>query len=267
MKDNFRDAIAGMRSIETMANEDRWMNQIHPLVKLFLTIFYIAAAVSFDKYDLTGLAAMVLYLIFVYIMGELSFREAVYRLRIILPIVCAVGIFNPFFDRTVITTLGTLNVTGGVISMLTLMMKGIFSVLASNALIATTTIEKLCYAMRLLHIPKMFVTMVLLIYRYISLLLSEANRMVQAYALRAPGQKGINIRVWGPLVGQLLLRSMDRAQNVYDSMCLRGYTGEFYYGDESKARGSDYLYLLLWALLIVLFRTVPVFQVIGNLFV
>ena len=42
-----------------------------------------------------------------------------------------------------------------------------------------------------------------------------------AYALRAPGEKGIHFRAWGSLLGQLLLRSVDRAQLVYESMLLR----------------------------------------------
>lgn len=263
---SFNKAISEIRTIDAMANEDRWMNRIHPLVKLWLTVFYIAVVVSFGKYNLTGLAGMVIYLIFVYGLGDISLKEAVYRMRVILPLVCIVGIFNPFFDREAVTYLGGIGISGGVISMLTLMLKGIFAVLASYALIATTTIEKICYALRLLHVPKILVTQILLIYRYISVLLAEANRMVQAYALRAPGQKGIHFKVWGSLVGQLLLRSMDRAENVYESMLLRGFQGEFYYGSKIRAKGGDYAWLVVWTAAIVLLRVIPVFTVVGGLF-
>ena len=51
--------------------------------------------------------------------------------------------------------------------------------------------------------------------------------MIQAYSLRAPNQKGIHISAWGSFLGQLLLRSMDRAQELYYSMLLRGFRGEF----------------------------------------
>ena len=109
--------------------------------------------------------------------------------------------------------------------MVTLMIKGIYSVLAAYLLIATTSIEKICYALRLLHIPAILVTQVLLTYRYNTVLLEEANRMTQAYSLRAPNQKGVHFKVWGTLAGQLLLRSMDRANEVYEIMTLRGYQG------------------------------------------
>ena len=151
--------------------------------------------------------------------------------------------------------------------MITLMIKGCFSVIASYLLIATTSIEEICYGLRLLHVPKIIVTQLLLIYRYITLLLSEAKRVTQAYALRAPGQKGINIKAWGPLVGQLLLRSMDRAEVVYESMCVRGFQGEFKTGTRKKGTRGGFLYLLIWVVVLLAFRIYPVFDLIGGIFV
>lgn len=260
-------AIYEIQSLDTLASEKRWVNRLHPLVKLCVTILYIGITVSFPKYNLSGLLAMAVYPVILFVVGEISFREGIRRLRLVLPVVCVVGIFNPFFDRSIVTHFGTIAVSGGVLSMVTLMLKGIFTVFASYLLIATTTIEKICYALRLLHLPRLFVTQVLLIYRYLSVLLAEANRMTQAYALRAPGQKGIHFKVWGSLVGQLLLRSMDRAENLYESMCLRGYQGEFYYGSRMKLRGADICYLLIWTAGLIGLRFFPVSEIIGGIFV
>ena len=105
----------------------------------------------------------------------------------------------------------------------------------------TTRMEDLCYALQKLHVPGTFVTVLMLTYRYIIVLLKEMERMTDAYTLRAPGQKGLHYKVWGTMVGQLLLRSMDRAQTVYDSMRLRGYCGEFYLRCKKTAEKGDYL--------------------------
>lgn len=260
-------AIHEIQTLEDMANENRWVNQIHPLVKLFITVFYIVNVVSFQKYDLMGLFGMFVYPFVLFQIGEVSFLDALRRLRIVLPMVCIVGIFNPFFDRNPAAVVCGITLSGGVLSMLTLMLKGIFAVLASYLLIAATTIEKICYALRLLHIPKLFVTQILLIYRYITVLLTETKRITDAYVLRAPGEKGIRLKAWGPLVGQLLLRSIDRAEEVYESMCLRGYQGEFYYGEKQKFSGKDWVFLFVWFVVIGGFRCFPVFQMVGNLFV
>lgn len=259
-------AIHEIRSIDFVAGRNQWVNRIHPLVKLVLTIFYIASVTSFPRYDFMGLLGMGIYPLFLFQLGEVAFREALHRLRIVLPVVCLVGIWNPLLDTEILTAIGGVPVSAGMISMLTLMLKGIFTVFAAYLLIATTKIEDICYALRLLHVPKLFVTQILLSYRYISVLLAEANRMSQAYALRAPGQKGIHYKVWGTFIGQLLLKSMDRAEELYESMCLRGYQGEFYYGIRQKLRWKDFCYLFFWMVLILIFRLFPVFYLVGNLF-
>lgn len=264
---NISNAIYEIEHMSQMAEQDQWVNKIHPLVKLFLTIFFIFTVVSFHKYDLLGVVSMAIYPLVIFIVGDVSIKEALKRLRIVLPVVCVVGIFNPFFDREIVAYVGGIAFWGGVLSMLSLMLKGILTVFASYLLIATTTIEKICYAMRLLHIPKIIVTQILLIYRYITVLLTEAKRITQAYALRAPGQKGIHFSAWGSLVGQLLLRSMDRADDVYASMCLRGYQGEFVLDEHLAFQAKDAVLLLIWCVIFLVFRSFPIFQIVGGIFV
>lgn len=196
------NALYEIHHMDMLAAKDQWVNKIHPLVKLVLTIVFLTVTMSFPKYDLTGLLRMGIYPIVLFIVGEISLSDSIRRLRIVLPLVCFVGLFNPIFDRQVIGHIGTAPLTAGMLSMVTLMIKGIYSVLAAYLLIATTSIEKICYALRLVHIPAILVTQVLLTYRYVTVLLEEANRMTQAYSLRAPNQKGVHFKVWGTLAGQ-----------------------------------------------------------------
>ena len=242
------------------------MNGIHPLVKFVLTVVYITVVVSFSKYDVIGLMGMVIYPVVGFILADLSWKDSLKRLRVVLPLVCLIGIWNPFFDRVPVQV-GDLVIYRGFISMITLVLKGIFSVLASYLLIATTTIEKICYALHLLHLPDILITQFLLTYRYVTVLLEEVNRITQAYALRAPGQKGIHFKVWGSLTGQILLRSMDRANAVYESMLLRGYQGDFsYMGQKIHILSRDIVYLFLWLILFAVFRKFPVFYLAGVWF-
>lgn len=259
------NAIHEIHHIDTLASKDQWVNRLHPLVKFIITISYIVTVVSFQKYDVTGLAGMVIYPIAGFILSELSFWDSVKRLRPVLPLICFLGILNPFFDKDYVLIAG-MQISAGVLSMITLILKGVFSVLASYLLIATTSVDKICYAFRMLHIPRAMVTQFMLTYRYITVLLEEVDRITQAYALRAPKQKGIHFKVWGSLTGQLLLRSMDRANNVYESMLLRGYKGDYrYMGERLAVRPQDIVYLLFWLGIIVLFRAYPVILIIGNL--
>ena len=121
--------------------------------------------------------------------------------------------------------------------------------------------------MRRLHVPGMLVTLLLLTYRYVGVMTEELAVMTDAYHLRAPGQKGIHISAWGSFLGQLLLRSMDRAQELYSSMLLRGYHDHFHYAPVGVFTLRDGAYILACVTLLALLRFAPVAQWIGSLMV
>ena len=226
--DKLSGAQSELREMDVLAAEISVVHRLHPLCKLLVTVTYIFIVVSFHKYDLSGLIVMVLYPVLMFQAAEIPVRVFFYKLRVVLPLVCAVGLANPFLDRMPLTQIGNLVITGGVVSMLTLMLKGCLALMASFLLVATTPIDMLCGALRKLHVPKVLTALLLLTYRYVGVIMGEASAMSQAYSLRAPGQKGIHISAWGSFLGQLLLRSMDRAQELYSSMELRGFQGEFF---------------------------------------
>ena len=89
--------------------------------------------------------------------------------------------------------------------------------------------------------------------------------MTDAYHLRAPGQKGIHISAWGSFLGQLLLRSMDRAQELYASMLLRGYHDHFHYADIERFKLRDALFMAGCILFFILLRYGNIAQLLGGL--
>ena len=235
--------------------------------KLLTTIAYIAVVLSFGKYEFSGLIVMVLYPVLLFQISGVSVGSFFYKLRIVLPLVMAVGLFNPIFDRQILVRIGTVGVSGGVISMLTLMMKGVFCLMASYLLMATTPIDVLCAALRKFHVPGTLVTLLLLTYRYIGVMTRELAVMTDAYHLRAPGQKGIHVSAWGSFLGQLLLRSMDRAQELYSSMQLRGYHEHFHYAPVKQCTARDRIYALGCTAAFLLLRFVDLAELIGRIFV
>lgn len=265
--DKLSQAQYELREMDELAAEKSPVHRLHPLSKLLVTIFYIITVVSFTKYNITGLVVMVLYPVILFQIADIPVSLCFYRLRLVLPLVCAVGLANPFLDKLPLLQIGGITVTGGMISMVTLMLKGIYSLMASFLLIATTSIDNICAALRKLHVPGILTTLILLTYRYIGVMIEEVSVMTQAYSLRAPGQKGIHISAWGSFLGQLLLRSMDRAEELYNSMLLRGYTGEFYYTDTDKSRFSSVLYTVVCTAAFFCARVYDISGLLGSLFV
>lgn len=254
-------------NIDDLANKNSWINNIHPLIKLLITIFYISLIITIDKYNISIVVGMSIYPIIMFDMADISLKEALKRISIALPFLFFMGVLNLFFDKEVVLIINKITITKGSVSMINLILKGTLTLLASYLLIATTTIEKICYAMYKLHIPHIFIVEIMFIYRYITVLLKEISKITDAYSLRAPKQKGINYKAWGPLVGQLLIRSMDKASNIYESMCLRGYSGKFYCYNDIKYNKKDFMYMIIWILILIVIRFSVLLQIIGGAFI
>ena len=258
-------ALAELSEMDELAARKSPVHALHPAAKLLTTIAYILITLSFDKYDLSGIIPMVLWPVLMYQIGGVELRTCFYKLRIVLPLVMAVGLFNPLFDKEIMLTIGGVGVSGGVISMITLMLKGVFCLMVSFLLMATTKIDSLCAALRKLHVPAMMVSLLQLTYRYVGVMTEELAVMTDAYHLRAPGQKGIHISAWGSFLGQLLLRSMDRAQELYASMLLRGYHDHFHYADIERFKLRDALFMAGCILFFILLRYGNIAQLLGGL--
>ena len=250
---------------ENLAHGDSFIHRMSPLSKLAVTVTYIAVTVSFGKYDFSALAVMALFPVIAYQLALIPVFTCFRKLRMILPLVCAVGLFNPFFDREILFTVGSLRISGGVVSMITLMMKGVFSLMASFLLAATTKIEDICASLRKLHIPRMLVSLLLLTFRYISVMLDEVSVMSCAYSLRSPGSRGVAVGAWGSFLGQLILRSSDRANELYESMVLRGFNGEFEYTRPQSGGAVSWLISAAVIALIFTARFFNLTEALGSL--
>ena len=50
-------------------------------------------------------------------------------------------------------------------------------------------------------------------------------------------------------------------------MCLRGYSDKFYYSYKIKYNVKDYIYFIVWIVILGTMRFFPILQVVGNIFV
>ena len=85
--------------------------------------------------------------------------------------------------------------------------------------------------------------------------------------MRAPKQKGVHYTVWKSLIGSFMLRSIDRAQNVYESMELRGFSPDTFLLEKRKINGKSISYFFIAIILLLILRFTPIFNMIGNVFI
>jgi len=251
--------------MDDLAGKETSIHRLHPIAKLLTTVIYLTVVVSFGRYEISGLLSFVSYPVLIFVLAELPVAPILKRILIVEPLIIGVGILNPLFDQHTIV-LASIVISRGWVTFLSIFIKCGLTVTVSILLIATTGMDKLAVALRMLKVPKIFVLQLLLTYRYISVLIEEVSRMMRAYSLRAPGQRGIHRSVWGSFAGQLILRTFDRAQRVYQSMNLRGFTGEYNTGGVPKVRFKDFAYVAGWSLFFIIARIYNIPMLIGSLF-
>jgi cobalt/nickel transport system permease protein len=121
----------------------------------------------------------------------------------------------------------------GTVAFVSILIKAWLSVLAATLLVTTTTFPSLVAAARWLRVPKVIVSVISFMYRYIFVIADEALRLFRAREARSasPGGKPAGsihwqARVLGGMIGSLFIRSYERSERIYAAMLSRGFDGE-----------------------------------------
>lgn len=262
---NIIQSLYNIRFLDELAEKQTVIHNIHPLAKLLTTMIYLIVVVSFGKYEISGLLPLIFYPIIIIALAEIPLLPILKRMLLIAPLAVGIGVFNPLFDHSTVSVLGGVYLSGGWISLFSILIKFFLTVLAAFIVIATTGMDRIASALRMLRVPRIFVLQLLLTYRYISVLMEETARTIQAYNLRDPFHKGIRPGVWGSLAGNLLLRTYERAQRLYLAMVQRGFKGEYNTGSNRRMRMKDVLYLCGWSLFFLSARSYNIPALIGSM--
>jgi cobalt/nickel transport system permease protein len=250
--------ILELYALEQLSNGKTCVHKLNSTVKLWVTMFFIVTVASFDRYALGRLVPYVFYPTLMMALSETPYSMLLKRFLIALPFCLFAGIANVIFDRAPAFTIGAVTIGCGTLSLLTLLFKTYLCVMAVLLLISVTPLAEIKDAMRRLRIPGIFVAMFEMTYRYVGVLFAEAYSMHTAYILRSAGLRGIAIRDMGGFVGQLLLRSVDRADRVYSAMKCRGYAMNTAPRDGRNINGRDVVFCVAACSLCAAFRVIDV---------
>jgi len=253
-----RNKIQELYALEQLSGGNTCIHRLHPLAKLLSAAVFIIIIVSFNRYAFGQLIPYIFYPTLLMALSETPYLMLIKRFMIALPFCLLAGISNIIFDRTFAFEIGSIAVSGGVVSFFTIIFKAYLCVMTVLTLVSSTQFAELTNEMRRLKIPNIFITMFEMIYRYIGVLFGEAYSMYIAYALRNSNAKGIKIRDMGNFVGQLLLRSFDRAERIYNAMKCRGYALNTLSYNRKKKTLKDIIFLAFTCLLFLTFRFVNI---------
>ncbi|WP_461256355.1 cobalt ECF transporter T component CbiQ [Treponema sp. R80B11-R83G3] len=218
-----KNKIYELYALEELASGSTCIHRLNPLAKLLSAAVFIVTVVSFNRYAMGRLIPYIFYPALLMALSETPYSMLLKRFLVALPFCLFAGISNIIFDRNTAFLIGDLIVSRGVISFFSILFKTYLCVMAVLILVFVTRFSELTNELRRLRLPGIFIVMFELTYRYIGVLLNEAYSMSIAYSLRSPNRKGIEMRDMGSFAGQLLIRSFDRAERVYNAMKCKGY--------------------------------------------
>ena len=229
---------------------------VDPRCLLLVTILYLITVLSLPVGSLGMLIWFALYPIVESPLCGLSYYTVFVRSLVVLPFVAFIGVFNPVIHTETAFCVAGVAVSQGWVEFMSILLRGLLSMQAVVILISATGFVGMCRSLGRLGVPSFLTTQLMLIYRYLTVLLQEALSMRRAREARGFGRKTMPIKVWGPFVGQLFLRTVARSQRIHRAMLARGFNDTFPPNPKDRTlwRLSDTAVLCCWAIIFIAMR-------------
>lgn len=214
--------------LDEYSNLESPIHRLDPRVKLVGFLVLIVVCVSTPPYAYAAFAVYLGLETALLALSRLPLKHVLRRMLIVLPFILAVAAFLPFFSKGGGSyNLGPVTVSGhGLTVLWNVTAKSTISVLAVILLSSTTSFSDLLKGMERLKVPALITVLLGFIYRYIFVLVDEAQRMRRARDSRGwEGRWLWQAKVIGHMIATLFLRSYERGERVYAAMLARGYDG------------------------------------------
>lgn len=262
---NFDLEFFNLGYLDTLSYKQTFIHNLHPGIKLVVTLVFILMVVSLPKYEILRLAPFFIYPVFVAAAGDIPARVILKKILVVSPFVLFAGIFNPLLDTDTVYRVASIPVSGGWISYGSIIIKFTFTISAALLLIATTSFPGICFALERMRLPKFFVMQLLFIYRYIFVLAEEAMRIIRGRNMRSFGKHGRDVKTFTSIISTFLLRSMERSERIYQAIRSRGFDGRIRFPRDYKIGLPDLTYAIIWVAIFIIFRRYDIGRLLGDI--
>lgn len=218
-------ALAHLGALDALAARDTPAGRLDARVKALATVAFVVTVASFGRGDALRLLPLAAWPVAFAALGDVPWRPVLLRVALASPFALGVAAFEPLLDRAPAWTVGGLTVSAGAVAFATILLKFALALSAALVLVATTGFDAVCAGLERLGTPRLLVAQLLLLYRYLFVLAEEAARLLRAHALRSPDRPRPTARAAATLLGQLLVRTLARAERLHAAMRCRGFDG------------------------------------------
>ena len=251
-------SITELMKQDSISNSDSLLHDIDSRIKLIVLVLIIIFAVSSENYIV--FAAVEAYLLILIYLSNISIKEALMRVALIIPFGLFIALFQPFIqpgDIIYNLPLGIHITQQGIAFAELLLARLVISVTSVVLFSYITPMQDVAEAFRKLHIANEFAMIFSLFVRFLFLFFDELQNLRQAQASRCHGLSSDLPYMWrlknaGYLVLMMFLRAYEKGEVVFESMLCRGYSSESkLYTDNERLSNKSIAYLLITILLMV----------------
>ncbi len=258
MRERLTQALCRLDELEHADRQPTPLHRLDGRAKLTVTAVYLFVMLSVPLTQLSELLLFAVYPFVTAAVGGFRYGTLFRQSLVVVPFVVFIGVFNLFQAREPLFYIGSVAVSVGWTTFVSLLLRGLLSVQALLLLVRTTGYYRVCRSLQQLGVPELLTTQLLFVHRYLCVLLREGIALSMARDARSFGRRSYPLRTWGTLICQLLLRTFDRAARIGQAMAARGFTGRIpeLPGARTAWRTADTLYAAGWSLLFVGLRFV-----------
>jgi cobalt/nickel transport system permease protein len=250
--------------MDELGRLDTPLHRLDARAKTVVTVAFVVVVMSFPRHAVSALTPFLLYPIALLSLGRIPGRHILKKILVAMPFALAIGLFNPIMDRQPLVVIGPWVVSGGWCSFASILLRFVLTVSAALTLIACTGMHRLGAGLEQLGVPRVFVAQLLFLHRYLFVLADEGQRTLRAVALRTEGGGTLRLRVYGALVGHLLLRAMGRSERIHRAMLARGFTGELPVLRTQPWNWSETRFTLAWLVFFIVARRYNLANSLGH---
>jgi cobalt/nickel transport system permease protein len=150
-------------------------------------------------------------LIIISLVSRIPLRTLSKRLLIVEPFIIGLALFALLQKK-------------GLLMFVTILTKSTICLFCMILLNSTTRFSDLLRVLQHCHVPSVFITILMLMYRYLFVLFDEMSRMSRARQSRTFTKR--RAKVWqmvATTAGHLFVRASKKAERIYMAMCARGW--------------------------------------------
>ena len=230
----------------TNLNTESYLIDVAPAQKI-VSVLVLSLSLAFNDIRNTFTFTMILFCIvcFVYLSIP-SIKFLIRRMYVIIPFILF-SLFLPFISKSGSVIYLYKNIAiyeDGVFEMSNILFKSVAGVSMAVALSSTTSQLEIIKGLGRLKFPKIFVSILSFALRYISVYISEFQRIRLSMRSRGFKNKGLSDSISLAFAGSaMLIRGFERGEKVYSSMISRGFDGNLFV-TKRKWNQSKLLYFL-----------------------